>query len=84
MDDVNEKAKETGLLRDQPGPMSFLHREGMAVKLSAGWPSPNDVEKTFMLIYKVTTPGVDWARGIEVESYDPSDWINEKEEDRRV
>ncbi len=42
-------AQGMGLVRDQPGPMSFLHRVGTSVKLSDGWPSPNDVGKVVLL-----------------------------------
>jgi hypothetical protein len=42
-------AEGRGLERGQPGPMSFLVREGHAIRLEDGWPSQEDVGRLVIL-----------------------------------
>jgi hypothetical protein len=42
-------AEGRGLERGQPGPMSFLVREGNAIRLEDGWPSQEDVGRLVIL-----------------------------------
>ena len=42
-------AEGRGLERGQPGPMSFLVREGDAIRLEDGWPSQEDVGRLVIL-----------------------------------
>ncbi|HUY86512.1 MAG TPA: hypothetical protein VMU77_05315, partial [Acidimicrobiales bacterium] len=42
-------AQGLGLVRGQPGPISFLHRQGANVTLVDGWPEPDDIGKVVLL-----------------------------------
>jgi hypothetical protein len=42
-------AEGRGLERGQPGPMSFLVREGDGIRLEDGWPSQEDVGRLVIL-----------------------------------
>ena len=42
-------AEGRGLERGQPGPMSFLVREGDAIRLEDGWPSQEDLGRLVIL-----------------------------------
>ncbi|GAC1480120.1 MAG: hypothetical protein PVSMB9_04490 [Candidatus Dormibacteria bacterium] len=42
-------AKGDSLMRHQPGPMSYLVRQGSAITLDDGWPNPNDIGRLVLL-----------------------------------
>jgi hypothetical protein len=45
----NLVASGDGLERHQPGPMSFLNRQGSTITLEDGWPTQSDVGHVVML-----------------------------------